>query len=911
MKNWYEVAEPHEDIKNEEFGMDVFAADIGDVVTDSAPMDYNDPDTFARKTYYTEGLTGLLEKVQKRLTKGRGDSIIQLQTPFGGGKTHSLLSIYHYINSGAQISNLLPSEVSPVEAKSAVLPCDHLNPQEGRREDGINIQTLWGEIGYRLDGEEGYEEFSENDENRIAPGADKLTDFLQSQEPFVLLFDEVLEYISNALGVEYAKSNLGSQTFSFLKGLTKAVGSADNGLLVVTLPSSELEDFTPKKEEGLATLNKIFGRVETIESPVRGDEIYTIIQKRLFQNLDESKRDDVVHEYFENYRSHKEDVPAKATEKEYKERLNLAYPFHPETIDILREKWGTFSSFQRTRGVLRLLAQVVGDLYQSEKNIDMILPADVSLDDENIRQEFTKHIGTQYDSIIASDIAGPDAKAQALDRSNKEWNHLAERITTAIFLHSFTAEDSEKGSGLEQIKLSTMRPETSPPMVTEIKEKLAGELWYLNERDGNYYFSTIPNLNRMIRDKKELLQSEEEKIRKRLKNTIKDEVGNALKTFVWPRRPNDIPDNQQLKLIVLDPDREYDLEKWITKRKNKPRTNQNTLIFGKASSKGTGNLKDQIKEHMALVEIRKEIRSGENESLETKLEEVQDRIDQIEGDFSYNVRKMYNIIQVGNREIDIGMPSAGRESLSNWYRQQLEDEEEILTNLHYRMIINKFLADKDVLKTKKVLEQFYKDRSSPMLEDDDLVKRALARGVSDGQLGIGQKEYEDIDPDSVFFDEQINKDRISLSESEVMISKDKAKSLIEIGEEEEEKTGEKGGGEIEQPGPEVPTGVGGGPGTATEEGGEQKVGTSETGSDTPSTKKYRKLNLSIDNLPTNSFADFFKGVIKPLTKEIGGFELKVEIDIENEDGVDEEIYEKTIKETINQLKAKLTREELE
>ncbi len=196
-----------------------------------------------------------------------------------------------------------------MEAKSAVLPCDHLNPQEGRKEGGINIQTLWGEIGYRLAGEEGYEEFSENDENRIAPGADKLTDFLKSQEPFVLLFDEVLEYISNALGVEYAKSNLGSQTFSFLKGLTKAVGSADNGMLVVTLPSSELEDFTPKKEEGLATLNKIFGRVETIESPVRGEEIYTIIQKRLFQGVDESQRNDVVHEYFENYRSNNEDVP--------------------------------------------------------------------------------------------------------------------------------------------------------------------------------------------------------------------------------------------------------------------------------------------------------------------------------------------------------------------------------------------------------------------------------------------------------------------------------------------------------------------------------------------------------------------------------------------------------------------------
>ncbi len=162
----------------------------------------------------------------------------------------------------------------------------------------------------------------------------------------------------------------------------------------------------------------------------------------------------------------------------------------------------------------------MGDLYKAEKNIGMILPSDVNLDNENIRQEFTKHIGTQYDSILASDIAGPDAKAQALDRNNKEWNHLAERISTAIFLHSFTAEDSEKGSELSQIKLSTMRTDTMPSMVTEVKEKLAGELWYLNDRDGSYYFSKIPNLNRMIRDNKELLQDEDDKIRQKLKRVI-------------------------------------------------------------------------------------------------------------------------------------------------------------------------------------------------------------------------------------------------------------------------------------------------------------------------------------------------------------------------------------------------------
>ena len=306
MKNWYEIIEPHQDIKNEEFSMDVFAADIGDVVEGRAPIDYTDPDTFSRKTYFTDGLEGLLRKVHKKLDEGRGDSIIELKTPFGGGKTHSLISIYHYIKNGKQIKNLLPEDLETIDANITVLACDHLNPQEGREVDGINIRTLWGEVAYQIAGKDGYEQFRENDENRISPGSEKLKEFLSEQQPFVLLFDEVLEYIAASLGVEYAKSNLGSQSFTFLTQLTKAMGSIENGMLVVTLPSSELEDFTPEKEKGLARLNKIFGRVETIETPVKGDEVYSIIRRRLFQDIkSEKEMSDVIHDYFEMYRNNK------------------------------------------------------------------------------------------------------------------------------------------------------------------------------------------------------------------------------------------------------------------------------------------------------------------------------------------------------------------------------------------------------------------------------------------------------------------------------------------------------------------------------------------------------------------------------------------------------------------------------
>ncbi len=134
-------------------------------------------------------------------------------------------------------------------------------------------------------------------------------------------------------------------------------------MMIVTLPSSYLEDFGENKEEALSRLAKIFGRVESIETPVKGEEVYSIISRRLFQEIiDQSKKDKIIHEYFKLYQKNKDELPQKARDAGFNKKMELAYPFHPDVIDILNEKWGTFSSFQRTRGVLRLLANVVEDL---------------------------------------------------------------------------------------------------------------------------------------------------------------------------------------------------------------------------------------------------------------------------------------------------------------------------------------------------------------------------------------------------------------------------------------------------------------------------------------------------------------------------------------------------------------------
>lgn len=897
MDNWFDIVEPHQDIKDGDFDEAVFAAKLDEVVMGTAAPDYNDPYLFFKKTYFTEGITALIEKVGRKLMEGKGNSVIEIQTPFGGGKTHALVSIYHYIKNGEKIKDLLKS-YKPIQSGMAVIVGTSLNPLEGRKVDGLTINTLWGDIAYQLAGVEGYKEFEKNDKQRIAPGKDKLREFFQKHQPFVILFDEILEYITKAIGVQEDKNNLGSQTYAFLQELTETISSIEKGVLIVTLPSSYLEDYSEKKEESLSRLNKIFGRVESIETPVKGEEIYSIIGRRLFQEtIDQSKKDKIIHDYFKLYQKNKDELPQKARDAGFKKKMELAYPFHPDVIDILYEKWGTFSSFQRTRGVLRLLANVIEDLYNTEKNIDIILPSDINLEKPNIRHEFLRHIGSEYESIIGSDIAGHEAKSQAMDNENKGWKHLAERVSTAVFFHSFTAGDTQKGIDLPYIKLATMHRDTIPPMVTEILQKLSNSLWYLNEKGSKYYFSKIPNLNRMILDKKELYN---EAYEDEMREVIKKDAGNAFSIYLWSQKSEDIPDNTEIKLAILNPKfREGEVDSWLDKKGNSFRIYKNTLIFAFSEAAAFGFLKEQIKTYLALNEVKSEVEGGKNELLKEKLPEITERIKKIKKDYSYNVRKMYHTVQKGNEIIDLGQPMVGNEALSIWYKNQLESKEKIVTNLHYRFIVDKFLSSNVKVGTKTILEQFHKDKDLPILASPEMLKRAIQNGISDAAFCMAYIKDEKIADDSFKFQTKISTLEITFDEHEYLLPKEtciKSKELMEK---------EKASGGIIYSPPEQPT-------IPMKESHIEKSGRTEAGRENVgvSETKYKKVFLKFEDIPSTKIADLNRGVLMPISQEIGDFKLKIELDISDEEGILKSTIENKIKETIAQIGGKIVKEEL-
>ena len=934
MKNWFDIIPPHADIRSGHFDEAIFAADVGDVAAGTAPPDYNDPYLFYKKTYLTEGLRNLLTRVNDKLVRGLGGSVVEIQTPFGGGKTHALVAIYHYLKQGDKVRELLPPSVPPIggegkggKPRISVIAGNHWNPIEGYTSDGVTRYTFWGEIAYQIGGREGYEVFRKNDVARVSPGKADLRAFLEAHQPFILLFDEILEYINRAQDVRAQMDQaLSTQTFSFFQELTEAVATLPNGMMVVTLPSSFLEDFGERQEESLARLSKIFGRVESIVTPVQGEEVYAVIRRRLFEveQLKAGEMRQIVHAYFQAYQQNRDDLPAKARDVGFRDKMELAYPFHPDVIDILYEKWSTYASFQRTRGVLRLLANVVEDLYRREVNLDMILPGDLNLGHTAVRQEFLRHAGTEYEGVIGSDIAGHEAKAPALDDANRNWKHLAQRVATAVFFHSFSADKTAPGINLPYIKLAVMRSDTFPALVTEVLQRLSNTLWYLNAEGDRYYLSRIPNLNRMILDKKELYNQAFEP---RLREVIEPELGSRFDTYLWQENGDGIPDNRRPKLIVLHPETRWsDVAGWIERKGEGYREFQNTLIFALADTGAYVKLKEDVKTVLALEEIEGEIASGTSPLPDERRSEVQQRKLGITRDFSFNVRRMYHQLRTArmrasapatsDRELDLGTPTTGKETLSTWYWRELTsvDYGIIVEHLHYRILVNRLLAGHDQVSAAIVRDQFYKEPSLPLPASEGVIARAIQLGVQEGALGLADLSDGTIDAKSLKFDEPLAFDLIDFGPEQVLLSQQKSAEIraalmaaqVDVKSGEDEPSADEGEG-VSVSGGDEAVDIGGDIGGDT-------IGVVSPGPGPtpplPTETNYHRVRLVIADIPASKIADVNRGIFLPLSNRVdGGLTFTLELDVTSAEGIPEKTLEHTIKETIRQIGARIVEAE--
>jgi len=705
MKPFNLIATPHKDILEGRLTLDVFGADLWTVYNGTAPAEYKDKDLFFQKTYITNGLNNLLDIAHKRISGNGGNSVIQLQTPFGGGKTHSLIALYHKAKEWG--ANVVVFDGTVYDVKD---------------------RTVWEEIEYQLTGK------VEILKGSTSPGKEKLYNLLSKYQPLVILMDEILNYANKAAGIKVGDSNLANQLLSFLQEFTGVMGILEKSILIVTLPSSVItEDYDERLYQ---QIQKVIGRLEKVYTPVSDEEVPRVITRRLFSeiNVNEAKRN--IDEFLDY--AEKEKILPEGVEKSiYRERFIESFPFQPEVIDVLYKRWGSFPTFQRTRGVLRLLALVVNSLLNEK--LPYIRLSDFRLDNEEIRKELVKHAGSEFDAVIASDITGIDSGAKKVDRSLGEaftQFSFGTKVATTIFMYSFPQGIAGQGPSINEIKLSSCDVNVPSNVIGETILKLKENLFYIS--DEGLVFSNEPNLKRLILIKTENVHPNDVKKEEKEILLPKYLSKEFFDCFIWPDNSKDIPDNRKLKLIIL---RNLDKCKEILENYGeRPRVNRNTVFFLCPDESAEISFENFVKELISLHSIQND---SNIKLTEKRKKELENRLNDAKRSELIEIRKYYRKLRLPSKEdfeeIDLGSPTVGiSDKIDKEIYDYLKTEGKILERLHPVVIIKKYLANNDFVQLKSILNSFYTVPGELRIASEEVLRSAVREGIKNRQFGVGR-----------------------------------------------------------------------------------------------------------------------------------------------------------------------------
>jgi len=634
---WFGVVRPHQDIRQGHLDESVFAANLADVAQDLGPEVYRNAPLFFDKTYPTAGLRTVASRVIKGLNGGQEaeNRVISLQTGFGGGKTHTLISLYHLAKMGRQATQyqatkaLLAQIGEPTfdKANIAVFTNTTNDPAQGRRvETDITLRTIWGELAYQLGGRDAYEIIRVNDESRSAPKG-LFKQVLANVKPALLLIDELADYCISAAAITVGGSTLADQTISFIQELTQAVADSERCVLVATLPASVAEvASSPNAAQILTSLEARMERVGADTKPVADDEIYEVVRRRLFEDLgDESIREAVISGYMEQYRKMKSELPTEANKVSYRELLQKSYPFHPTLMDVFHKRWASNSSFQRTRGVLRLLGSIVSDLWKRQGSLLgthwLIHPSDVNFANlDALTGQMKRLYGNGYDAVLPADVVGAGSNAGRLDSDRADFGRytLTQGIATTILLNSFGSSGSQQGIGVDELKLAVMKPASfNHNDINAVLDALEANAYYLyySGNPRRYWFFTKPSLNILISHARQEISQPD--VRQEILRRLNDRKGaiNIAKVFNTLIEPtDDIPDPKKPTLIVLGLDKpattdgvstkaqEY-IERVATRRGNSNRLYRNTMVFLLPAQAGLGKLTECVTAYLASQRV--------------------------------------------------------------------------------------------------------------------------------------------------------------------------------------------------------------------------------------------------------------------------------------------------------------------
>jgi predicted AAA+ superfamily ATPase len=678
LRPWREVLEPHPDVQNGTFAASEFAADLYRVAVDPTGVtdEYADPVEFFRRTFLTEGLRDLLRRAAARVA---GDSdaepVVNLQSTFGGGKTHSMLAVWHLF-SGRPLSQY-PQEMqdtvgavdpSALTVRRVALVGNEISPgQPVTKPDGTTVRTLWGELAWQLGGAKGFELVADADRTSTNPGA-ALRDLLAAYSPAIILIDEWVAYARQLHGREDLPAGTFETQFTFAQSLTQAVAATTGTLLLVSVPASDVRRDSGEAEdalveasdlevggaygrEALQRLDNVVRRVAYQWAPASRDESYEIVRRRLFREPDNAAVvaiNATARRFIEHYRQHPGEFPGGVTESAYEYRIRAAYPIHPELLDRLYTDWSPLDRFQRTRGVLRLMSTVVYQLWQRGDKSPLVLPGSVPLDSAGARSEVVQYVDPRWAEIVQTDIDGEDCVSRQIDRERPLLGKrsVTLRVARTLFLDSApTLDAAHKGVDRKRIALGVAMPGDVVGNFGSALDGLVNQSSHLFREGDRFWYDTQPSLNRLASERARDIPLERvnDEVLTRLKRGASGSTPEFVSVVVGPESSSDVLEDEGVRLVLLRPEHRHNGKdkdsaaarfalELLRQRGAAPRLRPNTIVELAADEARWRDLESTVRNHLAwrsIVEQKRglDLTQQNAEQAERRTEETSRTID--------------------------------------------------------------------------------------------------------------------------------------------------------------------------------------------------------------------------------------------------------------------------------------------
>lgn len=658
---WHKVVTLRDDLRTGELSLNIFAADLYDVAMGRAKRVYQDPKEFFALTYPTWNIRELVRDVAMRLAGKNEKAVRQLQLTYGGGKTHTLITLLHLFSRPDTLPTLPAVDqfrqhigISVPGARVLVLPFDKLDVEKGMevRSPAGNLRWLrhpWSVLAWQIAGEEGLRLLHAEDrdeERQSAPAENLLIDLLS--KPLrdglatLVLIDEVLTFAREKIGLD---PSWRARLADFFQYLTQAATKVEGCAVVASLLATDPHKSDTLGKEITRELYAIFRRQqEEGVQPVQKDDVAEILRRRFFTQASIKDR--------EAFRPHvlaalkgvgDLDEQTRKDGKVAEDRFLASFPFHPDLTDVFYSKWTGLEGFQRTRGVLRTYALALRHSESWDGSPLVGLNVFLNATDKAGLSEAARELAAvatseeyegkqqQWTGILETEMQ--KARAAQSDFTGLKFREI-EQAVTGTFLHS-----QPIGQKALTRDLLVLLGQTRPDKI-ELEKALrrwADTSWFLDETGlseaeqgangdkqlpKSWRLGSRPNLRQMHDDAWDRVSADLVEAR------LLDEIGKlkwltagasaaGARVHNLPARPRDVEDDGEFHYVVLGPKAASDSGKpgpearrFIeeTTGSDRPRVYRNALVLAAPSRDGLETARGRIRDYLAWEEVRVQLK---------------------------------------------------------------------------------------------------------------------------------------------------------------------------------------------------------------------------------------------------------------------------------------------------------------